>query len=144
MATSTLVSAFVRSLTLVTVGTYLIIRLNFIFCGANNNILLFIGVITILLARFTAIFEMDIEKVIRLSESTQLGTIIIIIGTVEQVLSFLSSNFYINKNYFISLYEGFFYSEKDSLQLSKMRIILNFSPAVLILTIALGLSIQVL
>ena len=144
MATLTLVSAFVRSLTLVTVGTYLIIRLNFIFCGANTNILLFIGVITILLARFTAIFEMDIEKVIRLSESTQLGTIIIIIGTVEQVLSFLSSNFYINKNYFISLYKGFFYSEKDSLQLSKMRIILNFSPAVLILTIALGLSVQVL
>ena len=108
MATLTPVSAFVRSLTLVTVGTYLIIRLNFIFCGANTNILLFIGVITILLARFTAIFEMDIEKVIRLSESTQLGTIIIIIGTVEQVLSFLSSNFYINKNYFVYLYEGFF------------------------------------
>ena len=87
---------------------------------------------------------MDIEKVIRLSESTQLGTIIIIIGTVEQILSFLSFNFYINKNYFIYLYEGFFYSEKDSLQLSKMRIILNFSPAILILTIALGLSVQVL
>ena len=55
---------------------------------------------------------MDIEKVIRLSESTQLGTIIIIIGTVEQVLSFLSSNFYINKNYFIYLYEGFFIVKK--------------------------------
>merc|ERR1712203_399233 len=70
-------------------GVYLIIRLNFIFCRSNRtNLLLFMGIITILLAGAAAIFEMDMKKVIALSTLRQLGVIIMILGGMEPVLSF--------------------------------------------------------
>jgi len=63
IAAPTPVSALVHSSTLVTAGVYLIIRLNFIFCRSNRtNLLLFMGIITILLAGAAAIFEMDMKK----------------------------------------------------------------------------------
>jgi len=63
IAAPTPVSALVHSSTLVTAGVYLIIRLNFIFCSSNStNLLLFIGIITIMLAGAAAIFEIDIKK----------------------------------------------------------------------------------
>merc|ERR1712024_174966 len=83
------VSALVHSSTLVTAGVYLIIRLNFIFCNSKRSrFLLFIGIITILLAGAAAIFEIDIKKVIALSTLSQLGVIIIILGGLEPILSF--------------------------------------------------------
>merc|ERR550525_2205082 len=89
IAAPTPVSALVHSSTLVTAGVYLIIRLNFIFCRSNRtNVLLFIGIITILLAGAAAIFEIDIKKVIALSTLRQLGVIIIILGAIEPLLSF--------------------------------------------------------
>merc|ERR1712020_359917 len=70
-------------------GVYLIIRLNFIFSNSNStNTLLFIGIITILLAGAAAIFEIDIKKIIALSTLRQLGVIIIILGIIEPLLSF--------------------------------------------------------
>ena len=80
IAAPTPVSALVHSSTLVTAGVYLIIRLNFIFCRSNRTgILLFIGIMTILLAGAAAIFEIDMKKVIALSTLSQLGVIIIIL-----------------------------------------------------------------
>merc|ERR1712226_596368 len=74
------VSALVHSSTLVTAGVYLIIRLNFIFCNSKRSrFLLFIGIITILLAGAAAILEIDIKKVIALSTLSQLGVKIRII-----------------------------------------------------------------
>ena len=89
IAAPTPVSALVHSSTLVTAGVYLIIRLNYIFCSSSRtNVLLFIGIITILLAGAAAIFEIDIKKVIALSTLRQLGVIIIILGAIEPILSF--------------------------------------------------------
>merc|ERR1712150_185766 len=89
MAAPTPVSALVHSSTLVTAGVYLIIRLNFIFCSSNStNLLLFIGIITIIIAGITAIIEIDIKKIIALSTLSQLGVIIITLGFQEPVLSF--------------------------------------------------------
>merc|ERR1712116_53121 len=83
------VSALVHSSTLVTAGVYLIVRLNFVFSNSNStNTLLFIGIITILLAGAAAIFEIDIKKIIALSTLRQLGVIIMILGAIEPLLSF--------------------------------------------------------
>jgi len=145
MAIPTPVSALVHSSTLVTMGVYLTIRLNFIFCGSNTNILLFMGIITILLARAAAIFEIDIIKVIGLSTSTELGAIIIIVGTLEATLSFFHLLMYvlIKIILFTSIMTFFFY-EENSLKLRKVRIIFNFTPVILSLTVALDLGPQVL
>jgi len=145
MAIPTPVSALVHSSTLVTIGVYLTIRLNFIFCGSNTNILLFMGIITILLARAAAIFEIDIIKVIGLSTSTELGAIIIIVGTLEATLSFFHLLMYvlIKIILFTSIMTFFFY-EENSLKLRKVRIIFNFTPVILSLTVALDLGPQVL
>ena len=89
IAAPTPVSALVHSSTLVTAGVYLIIRLNFIFCNSSStNILLFIGVITMVLAGAAAIYEIDIKKVIALSTLSQLGVIMITLGELEPILSF--------------------------------------------------------
>ena len=89
IAAPTPVSALVHSSTLVTAGVYLIIRLNFIFCGSNRTrVLLFMGIITMVLAGAAAMFEIDIKKVIALSTLRQLGVMMIILGIIEPVLSF--------------------------------------------------------
>merc|ERR1712111_54171 len=70
-------------------GVYLIVRLNFVFSNSNStNTLLFIGIMTILLAGAAAMFEIDIKKIIALSTLRQLGVIIIILGAIEPLLSF--------------------------------------------------------
>merc|ERR1719373_1333391 len=62
IAAPTPVSALVHSSTLVTAGVYLIVRLNFVFSNSNStNTLLFIGIMTILLAGAAAMFEIDIK-----------------------------------------------------------------------------------
>merc|ERR1712224_762767 len=81
IAAPTPVSALVHSSTLVTAGVYLIVRLNSVFSNSNStNTLLFIGIMTILLAGAAAIFEIDIKKIIALSTLRQLGVIIMILG----------------------------------------------------------------
>merc|ERR1711872_1211591 len=89
IAAPTPVSALVHSSTLVTAGVYLIVRLNFVFSNSKStNTLLFIGIMTILLAGAAAMFEIDIKKIIALSTLRQLGVIIIILGAIEPLLSF--------------------------------------------------------
>merc|ERR1712117_526852 len=122
--------ALVHSSTLVTAGVYLIIRLNFIFCGSNStNILLFIGIITILLAGAAAIFEIDIKKVIALSTLSQLGVIIIILGSIEPVLSFfhLLRHAYFKAILFICA-GIIIHNIKDYQDIRKIRIISNVIP----------------
>merc|ERR1711910_205032 len=89
IAAPTPVSALVHSSTLVTAGVYLIIRLNYIFCSSSRtNVLLFIGMLTIIMAGMTAMIEIDIKKIIALSTLRQLGVIIIILGLGNPILSF--------------------------------------------------------
>lgn len=53
-----------------------------------SNILILIGMLTMLIAGITAIIEIDIKKIIALSTLRQLGIIIIILGAGSPVLSF--------------------------------------------------------
>lgn len=75
------VSALVHSSTLVTAGVYLVIRLNnqLQISGVSRG-LLFIGSITILMAGASAIFEIDMKKIVALSTLSQLGLIIRALG----------------------------------------------------------------
>ena len=130
IAAPTPVSALVHSSTLVTAGVYLIIRLNFIFCSSNStNLLLFIGIITIMLAGAAAIFEIDIKKVIALSTLRQLGVIIIILGGAEPVLSFfhLLRHAYFKAILFICA-GIIIHNIKDYQDIRKIRIISNIMP----------------
>jgi len=137
------VSALVHSSTLVTAGVYLIIRLNFIFCRSNRtNLLLFIGIITILLAGAAAIFEMDIKKVIALSTLRQLGVIIIILGGMEPVLSFfhLLRHAYFKAILFICA-GMIIHNIKDYQDIRKIRIILNIIPVTFRVMMVANLSL---
>jgi len=130
IAAPTPVSALVHSSTLVTAGVYLIIRLNYIFCSSSRtNVLLFIGIITILLAGAAAIFEIDIKKVIALSTLRQLGVIIIILGAIEPILSFfhLLRHAYFKAILFICA-GIIIHNIKDYQDIRKIRIICNIIP----------------
>lgn len=82
MAAPTPVSALVHSSTLVTAGVFLLIRF-FPFLetiAGFKSILLFISVLTLLMAGIGANYENDIKKIIALSTLSQLGVIIIRLG----------------------------------------------------------------
>jgi len=143
MAAPTPVSALVHSSTLVTAGVYLIIRLNFIFCNSKRSrFLLFIGIITILLAGAAAIFEIDIKKVIALSTLSQLGVIIIILGGLEPILSFfhLLSHAYFKAILFICA-GIIIHNIKDYQDIRKIRIILSNIPITIRVIIVANLSL---
>ena len=89
IAAPTPVSALVHSSTLVTAGVYLLIRINLIIIEIDiRYILLLIGIITMIIAGFTAIIEIDIKKIIALSTLRQLGIIILTLGIGNPILSF--------------------------------------------------------
>lgn len=89
IAAPTPVSSLVHSSTLVTAGVYLLFRL---FDILRTNILirlLIVGLLTIFLASFRAIWETDIKKIVALSTLRQLGLIIIALGLAQPLLCFL-------------------------------------------------------
>jgi NADH-ubiquinone oxidoreductase chain 5 len=90
MAAPTPVSALVHSSTLVTAGIYLIIRF-FPTLGIfhiTKFICFYLGAITCIIARSSAMFENDLKKIIALSTLRQLGVIIIALGLEQPGLAF--------------------------------------------------------
>lgn len=86
IAAPTPVSSLVHSSTLVTAGVYLLIRFRFLIY--MNSFLLYVGVLTMLMAGASANFECDLKKIIALSTLSQLGLIIMVIGLGLNDLSF--------------------------------------------------------
>lgn len=81
MAAPTPVSSLVHSSTLVTAGVYLIIRFNEFFVErVLREILLFMSVLTIFVSGLSALFEIDLKKIIAFSTLRQLGVIILILS----------------------------------------------------------------
>lgn len=81
IAAPTPVSSLVHSSTLVTAGVYLLARFRDIFIFRfNRGYLLYLGSLTILLAGFRALWEIDIKKIIALSTLSQLGLIFFSLG----------------------------------------------------------------
>lgn len=90
MAAPTPVSALVHSSTLVTAGVYLLIRFrNLIQCFRILRLLIYLGVLTTLIASFRALFEPDLKKVVALSTLSQLGIIIRTLALGFRELAFI-------------------------------------------------------
>jgi len=81
IAAPTPVSSLVHSSTLVTAGVYLLYRnlIDLLFFNIQN-LIIFLGVTTILIARIAALNEKDIKKIVALSTLSQLGLIVSRLG----------------------------------------------------------------
>nr|ASU96554.1 NADH dehydrogenase subunit 5 [Korotnewia korotnewi] len=89
MAGPTLVSALVHSSTLVTAGVFLLIRFS-PFSSKTNMfppVLLFISVLTLLMAGIAANYENDLKKITALSTLSQLGVMMMALGMNMMSLS---------------------------------------------------------
>nr|YP_009526702.1 NADH dehydrogenase subunit 5 [Cacoplistes rogenhoferi]AXY63905.1 NADH dehydrogenase subunit 5 [Cacoplistes rogenhoferi] len=81
MAAPTPVSALVHSSTLVTAGVYLLIRFGNLLSEIGiNNLILYVGCLTMFMAGLGANFEFDLKKIIALSTLSQLGLMMLTIG----------------------------------------------------------------
>lgn len=82
-------SALVHSSTLVTAGVYLLIRFNLALARSYYCwLILFFGAITILIAGISAMFEIDMKKMVALSTLSQLGLIIRALGIGRPDIAF--------------------------------------------------------
>ena len=86
MAAPTPVSRLVHSSTLVTAGAYLLFRS---FRRSSSDLIFFLGLLTIGLARVRAISEIDIKKIVALSTLSQVGLIFTSLG-----LNLIDSSFF--------------------------------------------------
>jgi len=82
MAGPTPVSALIHAATMVTAGIYLIVRSNFLYTLAPSTMdfIMYIGLITSLVASFIALRQNDIKKVLAYSTVSQLGFMFIALG----------------------------------------------------------------
>ncbi len=82
MAGPTPVSALIHAATMVTAGIYLVVRSNFLYALAPtvSDGILFIGLLTALLAAFYALRQNDIKKVLAYSTVSQLGFMVAALG----------------------------------------------------------------
>lgn len=90
IAAPTPISALVHSSTLVTAGVYLFIRFDFLFkidISYLNFLVIFVG-LTILIARFGALVELDIKKIIAYSTLSQLRLMILSVILGSEIFSF--------------------------------------------------------
>ncbi|WHF52834.1 NADH-quinone oxidoreductase subunit L [Chryseobacterium gotjawalense] len=83
MAGPTPVSALIHAATMVTAGIYLVVRSNFLFSLAPTTMdgILFIGLLTALVAAFIGLRQNDIKKVLAYSTVSQLGFMFVAVGT---------------------------------------------------------------
>nr|YP_010688322.1 NADH dehydrogenase subunit 5 [Cheiloneurus elegans]WBR65750.1 NADH dehydrogenase subunit 5 [Cheiloneurus elegans] len=90
MAAPTPVSSLVHSSTLVTAGIYLLIRFNNLIYKSFKVmlLLLFIGMLTMLMAGVSANFEFDLKKIIAYSTLSQLGLMVVIYSMKFYYLSY--------------------------------------------------------
>lgn len=82
MAGPTPVSALIHAATMVTAGIFLTVRSNFLFEHApmTQDIMLYIGLATSLVAAFIAMRQNDIKKVLAYSTVSQLGLLFVALG----------------------------------------------------------------
>ncbi|HRP70251.1 MAG TPA: NADH-quinone oxidoreductase subunit L, partial [Turneriella sp.] len=90
MTGPTPVSALIHAATMVTAGIFLMLRLESIFVVAPeaSNIVAWTGGITALLAAFVAVAQTDIKKVLAFSTVSQLGLMVLAVGTGSYVAAF--------------------------------------------------------
>lgn len=89
IAAPTPVSALVHSSTLVTAGVYLLIRFfPLIIRSWIRKFLFYSGILTIIISRLGAIYEIDLKKIIALSTLRQLGLMITSLGIGLYTLAF--------------------------------------------------------
>lgn len=82
MAGPTPVSALIHAATMVTAGIYLVVRSNFLYSLAPTTMdgILFIGLLTALVAAFIGLRQNDIKKVLAYSTISQLGFMFVALG----------------------------------------------------------------
>jgi len=82
MAGPTPVSALIHAATMVTAGIYLVVRSNFLYSLAPTTMdgILFIGLLTALVAAFIGLRQNDIKKVLAYSTVSQLGFMFVALG----------------------------------------------------------------
>ena len=82
MAGPTPVSALIHAATMVTAGIFLVVRSNFLFelAPMTQDIMMYIGLATSLVAAFIAMRQNDIKKVLAYSTVSQLGFIFVALG----------------------------------------------------------------
>lgn len=82
MAGPTPVSALIHAATMVTAGIFLVVRSNFLFelAPLTQEIMLYVGLATSLIAAFIAMRQNDIKKVLAYSTVSQLGFIFVSLG----------------------------------------------------------------
>lgn len=90
IAAPTPVRALVHSSTLVTAGVYLLIRFRGLLKGSLViDFLIYLGVLTTLIASVAALFEADFKKVVALSTLSQLGVIVRTLAIGLENLAFI-------------------------------------------------------
>lgn len=105
MAAPTPVSALVHSSTLVTAGVYLLVRFHGFFSITINATLVWVGLLTLLLAGLRALAETDMKKIVALSTLRQLGLITFTVGISLPLVAFfhLLAHAYFKALLFISV-----------------------------------------
>lgn len=104
IAAPTPVSALVHSSTLVTAGVYLLIRFRLILSHLKK-IIFILGLMTMIIAGLSALWETDIKKIVALSTLRQLGLIMtaIGIGAIELAFFHLLSHAFFKALLFITV-----------------------------------------
>lgn len=82
MAGPTPVSALIHAATMVTAGIFLTVRSNYLFelAPATQDVMLYIGLATSLVAAFIALRQNDIKKILAYSTVSQLGLLFVALG----------------------------------------------------------------
>ncbi|MCL4148465.1 UNVERIFIED_CONTAM: hypothetical protein GTU68_001960, partial [Idotea baltica] len=74
------VSALIHAATMVAAGIFLLARVDFIFTPSAGQVIAFTGALTAILAAYSALFQLDIKKVLAYSTVSQLGLMVMAMG----------------------------------------------------------------